>query len=440
MAAVSRLLFPPQTAFDAYTRHVNPSLGRFLELSGRATRFVRAKGILLEDEDGKVFHDWVCGFGTFSLGHNPDVLTATIQEHLESDPPNLFVESLNPFSGDLADALVKLLPGFETCFFTNSGSEAVEAAIKTAVLVTGRSQIVYADRAYHGTTIGALGCMGESVYREGLAGVLPAFREVPFGDLAALEAALSDREVAGFLLEPVQMEAGVRIADPSYLRDARSLCGRFGTLFILDEVQTGMGRTGSLFAFERAGARPDILVSAKALGGGIVPIGAAIFAEGIWRRAYDGPLRAEVLHSTFGGNALACRVARKTVGLISEPSFLASVKSRGEALFGALEKAVGSSPAVERVSGVGLLGGVAFREISHPALGWEEMGLPEFSGKPVAGPLVVERLARSGILAQVCGHDWSVVRVQPPLNVDSDSCRAFVHAMSTAVSWLEKYV
>src|SRR5262249_52346925 len=147
--------------FEAYTRHVNPALGRFLAMSGRDLRLVRARGGVLEDEAGRRFDDWVCGFGSFNLGHNPAVLKAAIHDHLTDDAPNLFVENLNPYAGELAAALVTAAgPGFETCFFANSGAEAVEAALKTAVLVTGRSRIAYADRAYHGTTLGALACMG----------------------------------------------------------------------------------------------------------------------------------------------------------------------------------------------------------------------------------------------------------------------------------------
>ena len=431
---------PVRSSYAAYTRHVNPTVGRFLELSGRDTHFVSARGTTLFDEDGLAYQDWVAGFGSANLGHNPESLKETIRQHLSLDAPNLFPESLNPYSGELAARLVQLLPGFSSCFFVNSGSEAVEAGIKTALLSTGRSRIVYADRGYHGTTLGALACMGASPYRANLDAALAPFREVPFGNLAALEAALAeDGGAAAFLLEPVQVEAGVRIATRDYLEGVRRLCDRNGALLILDEVQTGMGRTGSLFAFEQTGCRPDILLAAKSLGGGLMPIGAALFAEGLWERAYSGLLRAELLSSTFGGNTLACRVALKTLDLIADPAFLASVRERGEELFGDLGEALRGSPVVERISCLGLLGGIQLREPEHPSLRWEGFGLPELSGHPVSGALLVERLARRRILVQVCAHDWSVVRIEPPLVVDQQRCREFVEAVRDAVSWLEEH-
>lgn len=424
----------------AYTRHVNPTLGRFLEMTGRGHRLVRAQGCVVEDAEGRRFDDWIAGFGSFNLGHNPPELKAVVAEHLAADPPNLFVESLNPFAGELAARLVAAAgPGFETCFFCNSGSEAVEAALKTAVLATGRSRVAYWQGAYHGTTLGALACMAHGPYRDGLEGVLAAFDELPFADLPALEAALRSGEHAALLLEPVQMEAGVRIVPDDVLRGAREVCHRNGCLLVLDEVQTGMGRTGDLFAFQRASAAPDILVLAKSLGGGLVPIGATVTAEGLWQRAYGGYLRCEAHNSTFGGNALACRVACATLDRLAEPGFLGSVRCRAQHLFGALERELNGSPVVARISWRGLLGGIALREPEHPWLRWEHLGLPELSGRPVSGPLLTERLFRRGILAQVCGHDWSVLRVEPPLVVDDAACDRFIESVADGIRWLEAH-
>jgi len=424
-------------AFKAYTRHVNPPLGRFLEMSGRDLRLVRARAGTLEDVEGRRFDDWVSGFGSFNLGHNPEALKATIRDHLDRDAPNLFVENLNPYAGELAAALVRAAgPGFGTCFFSNSGAEAVEAALKTALLATGRTRIAFAAGAYHGTTLGALACMGRGLYRAPFSAVLADFPEVAFGDAAALEKALLAEDVAAFIVEPIQMEAGVRIASPQYLASARELCRRYGALLIFDEVQTGMGRTGRLFAYEHAGVEPDILVLAKSLGGGLLPIGAAVMADGLWDRAYGSYLRAEIHNCTFGGNALACRVALKTLELVGAPSFLAVVRQRGNELFTALQDALAGYRVVERVSWRGLVGGIKLRDVDHPWLDWENLGLTELAGYPTSGPLLVERLTRHGILAQVCAHDWSVLRVEPPLTVDAEACARFVAAIDDSVRWL----
>ena len=426
---------------DAYTRHVNPSLGSFLGATGRDLRLVRAQGCTVEDEQGRRYDDWVAGFGSFNLGHNPPSLKQVLREHLESEVPNLYVENLNPFAGRLAAALTEAAgPVFETCFFCNSGSEAVEAAIKTALLATGRPRIAYASGGYHGTTLGALACMARGPYRAGLEGALADFVEVPFGDLPALQDALARHDIAGFLLEPVQVEAGVRIASDVYLRDAREACHRAGALLLLDEVQTGLGRTGSLFAFDQAQAPPDILILAKSLGGGMVPIGATVMARGLWARAYGSYERCEIHNSTFGGNALCCRVALEALAQLSDPDLLVQVRRRAALLFGALTRALASSPLVEAVRWRGLLGGIALREPDHPWLLWENLGLPELKGRPAAGPLLVDRLSRQGFLAQVCGHDWSVVRVEPPLIVDDAACARFVDAVSDGVRWLEARV
>ena len=423
--------------YHAYTRHVNPVLGKFLELTGRDLRLVRAQGGVLEDAEGRRFDDWISGFGSFNLGHNPEVIKETLREHLSGNAPNLFVENLNPYAGTLAERLIDACGAtFETVFFSNSGSEAVEAALKTAILATGKKRVAHAEGAYHGTTLGALACMGRGLYRDDFNGVLADFPEVPFADAKALENALSKEDVAAFIVEPVQIEAGIRIAGDEYLQDARKLCDRFGALLIFDEVHTGMGRTGTLFGWQHSGVVPDIFTLAKSLGGGMVPIGAVLMAEGLWRRAYGNYLRCEIHNSTFGGNALACRAALKTLGVIGASGFLASVRERGEALFLRLTQALEGSRLLERVAWRGLLGGIKLKDVNHPWLQWENVGLEELRGRPISGVLVMERLARRNILVQVCAHDWSVIRVEPPLTVDPDACARFVDAMGEAVRWL----
>jgi acetylornithine/succinyldiaminopimelate/putrescine aminotransferase len=426
--------------YEAYTRHVNPALGRFLKLAGRDLRLVRASGCVLEDRDGRCFDDWLSGFGAFNLGHNPEAVLQTLHEHLASGVPNLYVENLNPFAGALAERLTRAAgPGYETCFFCNSGSEANEAAIKTAIAVTGRHRIAHAAGAYHGTTLGALACMARGLYRDTFARALPDFPEVPFADLAGLEAVLAGGDVAGLLVEAVQMESGVRIEPPEYLRAARELCQRHGALFILDEVHTGMGRTGSLFALHQLGFEPDIFTLAKSLGGGVVPIGAAVMREGIWRRAFGTYLRSEIHNCSFGGNALACRAALATLEIMETPGFLESVRRRAADLFGRLEQVARNCPLVERVIWWGLMGGIKLREVGLASLRWENLGLPELAGYPVTGALMVERLGRLGILAQVCAHDWSVLRIEPPLIVDEATCDRFVNATTQALAWLTRH-
>jgi acetylornithine/succinyldiaminopimelate/putrescine aminotransferase len=425
--------------YRAYTKHVNPGLGALLELTGRDLRLVRGRGGVLEDAAGRRYDDWISGFGSLNLGHNPEPIKAAIRSHLESDAPNLYVENLNPHAGLLAERLVAAAgPGFETVFFSNSGSEAVEAALKTAIAATGRRRIVHAEGSYHGTTLGALSCMARGPYRKDFEAVLAPAAEVPFGDLGALERELSAGDVAAFILEPIQVEAGVRVATTEYLQGAKALCAKAGALLIFDEVQTGMGRTGTLFAWQGYGVAPDLFTLAKSLGGGLVPIGATVTGRGLWTNAFRGFRRSEIHNSTFGGNALACRAALATLEIVAAPKFLAGVQDRAAKLFSALEKALSGCGAVERVAWRGLLGGIRLREGTHPWLRSENLGLKDLEGEPVSGVLFVERLARRQILVQLCGHDWSVVRVEPPLTVDPEVCGRFVEAVADAARWLEK--
>ena len=416
----------------AYETHVNPTFGKFLSMTGRDLHLVHARGTTLTTSDGRAFDDWIAGFGVFNLGHNPDVVLDAVRMALDENAPNLFPENVNPAAGELASVLTRAAGApFEIAHFTNSGSEAVEMALKTAILATGRTKIAYADRAFHGTTIGAISCAGDGPFREGLEGVLHEFVEVPFGDVSAL-----DRDdLAAFIIEPVQMEGGVRIA--TSLREIANVCRERGTLLLFDEVQTGMGRSGRLFAFQAMDVVPDIVILAKALGGGVMPIGATLMSRELWSSAWSPYTRCQASDTTFGGNTLSCRAALAALLAIDRPEFLADVRARGEELFASLHARIGNSPMVARISSLGLMGGIALREPSHPWLGWSNLGMPELEGHSVAGPLLIDRLQREGILAQVCAHDWSVVRVEPPLIVSRETCARFVDAVGRAVEWLE---
>lgn len=424
----------------AFTEHVNPASGRFLKLTGRDVHFVEAKGTTLVASDGRTFDDWIAGFGAFNLGHNPPAILDAIRDSLGSNAPALFPEAINPVAGELAEALARAT-GFDIAHFTNSGSEAVDYAIRTAMRATGRTRVAFVSGAFHGVTFN----LHDTV-------------EVPFGDAHAL---MRD-DLAAFIIEPLQMEGGARVASAEYLHDAITACHQHGTIVIFDEVQTGMGRSGQLLCHpERsegpggtsgapiaqpaprhpprslADARDDtITLLAKSLGGGIMPIGAALMSRETWSRAWGDYLHCESMNTTFGGNTLACRAALATLHALDD-AFLANVRTRADELFGELRARIGNSPVVARITNLGLMGGIALREPAHPWLTWDAIGLPELDGKPAAGALVVDRLFRDGILAQVCANDWSVVRVEPPLIVSRETCVRFVDAVERAVRWLE---
>jgi putrescine aminotransferase len=379
----------------------------------------------------------VSGFGSLNLGHNPPALLEALKSHLAGGAPNLYIESLNPFAGRLAERLAHAAGAtFETCYFCNSGSEAIEAAVKLAIAATGRRGIVYCEGAYHGTTLGALSMMARGEYRDRFEPLLADFHEIPFNDLGALARALESRPAA-FVLEPIQIESGMRVLDRGFLAAARTLCRERGTLLVLDEVQTGMGRTGRLFCFQHEEhAAPDVLVLAKSLGGGVMPLGAIVVSAGLFKRAYGDALTCEIHNATFGGNALACRMGLETLAALDAPGFLDDAARRGEELAGLAHAALASHPLVERIVFRGLLGGITVRETGHPWFSWDHFGVKALRGRPAGGALAVHRMLRRKILVQVCGHDWSTLRVEPPLIVTAENCRAFVSALAEELDWI----
>lgn len=428
--------------FEEFARHVNPALARFLRVSSRDYRFVEADDCVLRTSDGATFTDWIAGFGTLSFGHHPVFAEAALREALGSRAPHLYTETLNPFQGQLATALVQAAGApFETCFFACGGAEAVEAALKTTALASGRSKFLCLSEGYHGTTLGALGCMARGLYRDPFQRLLaPIFESVDLGDVAALEQQLASGEYAAFLLEPIQMEAGARIVPNDYLAAARRLCTQHGTLLVFDEIQTGLGRTGEVFAFQHSDVRPDAFTLGKALGAGLVPISAVVFGPGVWEKAFGSPLRSEIHNSTLGGSVLACRVALAVLEQLESPIFMAGVRARSEELSRLLAGVCERHRSVARVSLRGLLGGIQLKSATHPWATWSGLGLPELEPRPSAGALLVQRLTKHGILAHLCGHDWSVLRLEPPLTISSEACQAFAQALDECLTWLEQDV
>lgn len=426
--------------YRAWARHVNPVLAEFLAMTGRDHRVRRASGNRLECEDGRVLKDWLAGFGALGLGHNPAGPRAALAAFMASEAPALLVESPAPEAGALAQFLcAQAGPQFATCHFSNSGSEAVEAAIKLAVAATGRHDILYCRGGYHGVTLGALALMHVGDFREPFERVLFRWHAVDFNGVDALRAALAARPFAAVVIEPVQVEAGVNAATPAFLSAARTACTETGALLILDEVQTGLGRCGNAFAFQAHDVVPDVLVLAKALGAGLVPIGATLAREGLFRAAYGSYARCEIDKTTYGGNALACTVALAAARELCAPELLAQARATGALLARLLAERIGTHPLVAGVRMHGLLGAVELRESAHPWFDWAAYGLEEFAARPNLGPLLVHRLYRRGFVTQICGHDWRALRIEPPLTVSAADCEEFVAALAAELDWVASH-
>ena len=318
-----------QEAFALHERYVNPQMPRVLRTIGFDADYVRAEGAYLFDRDGRRYLDFLSGFGVFALGRCHPVIEQALRDAMELSLPNLVQMECSPLSGLLAEALVARMPSDDyRCFFTNSGAESVETVLKYVRCATGHSRVLFADHAFHGLTTGALALNGGREFRDRFGNLLPGCESVPFGDLDALERELTAGDVAAFVVEPIQGK-GVFVAPDDYLRAAADLCHRHGALLAVDEVQTGLGRTGTFFAFEQWKVEPDLVTVAKALSGGYVPVGAVIARRKVVESVFDTMDRAVVHSSTFGQNVLAMTAGLATLHTIDAESIVEGAADDG---------------------------------------------------------------------------------------------------------------
>ena len=301
--------------YAIHRRHLNEQMVRVLKAIGCDVGFCRGKGQYLYDRNGNRYLDLLSGFGVFALGRNHPVLSEALKSVLDSELPNLVQMDVSTLAGVLAGRLLAHVPYLDKACFVNSGSETVEAAIKFARVATGRPGILYCEHAFHGLSNGALSLNGDEIFREGFEPLLPHCVRIPFNDLVALEKALHSRTVAAFIVEPIQGK-GVNVPGDDYLKSAADLCRRHGTLFVADEVQTGLGRTGRFLAVEHWNVEPDMVLLAKTLSGGHVPVGALLTRKWIFDKVFDRMERAVAHGSTFGTNDLAMAAGIATLDVL----------------------------------------------------------------------------------------------------------------------------
>lgn len=417
-----------------YAERVNPQWVRLLNLLQMNVRYRRCVGAELYTEDGRRILDFLSGYCVHNVGHNhPDIVRA-LQDEIGRCGPAMIQTHVADLAGELAEKLCQRAGGrLRRAFFCSSGSEGVEAAIKFSRAYTKRDGILSAEHAFHGLTCGALSLMSDEFWREGFGTLLPGTAMVPFGDLSALDGQLRTKRYAAFIVEPIQSEAGVCIPSPEYLRSAESLCRRYGTLFVLDEVQTGMYRCGTFLASQQFGVEPDMVILAKAMSGGLVPCGAVLMSEAVNDAVYSSLPRAFVHTSTFSENSLAMRAALATVETLEREELGRRCIEAGEYLRARLREAIGEYEMVREIRGVGLLMGIEFQaprqlrlRVPFEAFGAVHGGM--------FGQILVMRLFRdSGVLTQVCGNNFMVLKVAPPLVVSDDQMDDFVEAVRKVV-------
>jgi acetylornithine/succinyldiaminopimelate/putrescine aminotransferase len=422
--------------YDDFLHFVSPELVRRAELSHQPWRWARVADGVLFDAHGHAVHDMVSGWGTQIFGHRPAQIEAAARAFLDSDAPSLFTTGISPWAGLLARALYERT-GYERSYFISGGTEAVESALKLARAATGRPATLYLDGAYHGCTLGSCAMMHPGVYRDPFEPHPSTFRRLPFDDIPALQAALQAGDVAAVVVEPIQVEGGLRALSSAYVEALCALTQAHDALLIADEIQTGLGRTGALLATASWPRPPDALTLAKALGGGVMPISALLTTQPWHQRAYGDFHRADAHNSTFTGNGLAAATALATLDALS-PAFLTQTLSHGEAFGARLQEALADNPLVAEVRGCGMMWGVALRHDPdlHPWLTFEGLHMDDLKDKPSLGLLLCHRLYRAGFFCQVCGHDWSVLRVQPPLNTSPALLSRFTQACTEALDFL----
>jgi putrescine aminotransferase len=403
---------------ELYMEHINPSLMRLIAFMGYDTIEDHSRGAHVWDNLGSDFLDCLGGFGVFSLGHSHPKVIAAVKAQLDKMPLSSRL-LLNEPMARLAKKLAEISPGrLKYSFICNSGTEATEGALKIARLKTGKHGIIYTDRAYHGKTMGSLSVTGKESFQKPFRPLIPGTRMVPFGDAEALEKAIDD-DTACFVVEPMQGEGGIHIPSDDYLPRVQEICRRKNVLLIVDEVQTGLGRTGKLFACNHWGIEPDIMTLAKALGGGIMPIGAILGTEEVWQVFENDPL---IHTSTFGGNPLACAAALAALEVIIEEDLPAKSARAGEMLLSGLNELRGEYPAlITDVRGRGCFIGV------------------EFTDSDIGG-LMISSLAARKILVAFALNAPKVLRVEPPLAIGPADIERLIAAFRESVSEIASVV
>jgi ornithine--oxo-acid transaminase len=421
----------------AYSDFVNPEWVRLLDVLGMNVRFPHCRGAELTTEDGRVFLDYLSGYCVHNIGHNhPDVIAA-LKAELDACGPAMLQSSVLDTAGELARQLCVRAGGkLSKVFFASSGSEGVEAVIKFARASTRRTGMVYARGAFHGLTCGALSLMGNSFWRTNFGSMLPSTFEVPFGDLAALDRVLDQQKIAAFIVEPIQGEAGVVLPPEGYLHQAQEICHSHGVLLVLDEVQTGMGRSGRFLAAEHYGVSPDMVVMAKALSGGLVPSAAVLMSDEIYEAVYGSLQRAIIHTSTYSENGLAMRAGLATLAVLDKENLIERAEQSGAYLRQRLREVLHSYEMVQEIRGLGMMNGIVFTAPKGVKLRIAFEACRAIH--PAAfGQMVVRRLfLEHQILSQICGNNFMALKVTPPLNVSPAQMDRYVAAIHSVVDAL----
>lgn len=420
--------------FALHEQFLNNQLVRVLKTIGYDRHYKKAVGQYLYDQEGNEYLDLLSGFGVFALGRNHPTVINALKETLTLELPNLVQLDVSILSGLLAQALLKYTPeNLTRLFFCNSGTEAVEAAMKFARYTTKREKIIFCEHAYHGLTMGALSLNGENIFREGFGSLLPQCEAVPFNDLTALEKALQTKEVAAFIVEPIQGK-GVNLPSDHYLPEVERLCKQYGTLFVADEVQTGLGRTGKFWAVDHWNVKPDMICMAKALSGGFVPVGGVVMTQKIMDSVYNRMDRAVVHGSTFSKNNMAMAAGLATLHVLEEEKLIENSHHIGTQLIQHLNAMTDRYEFLKEARGKGMMIAIEFHAPKSLTLkaGWAML---EAANKGLFCQMITIPLFKEHrILTQVAGHGMNVVKLLPPLNLTPKDHDTIISAFDKTIA------
>ena len=420
--------------YALHRQYLNPSLARVQAIIGFDKIYTRGEGAYLWDREGNRYLDLLSGFSVFNLGRGHGDVKQAMQELLALDRPNLVKMDCPLLAGLLAEELVKRMPaGLEAVFFANTGAEAVDTALKFARAATKRPRMLYLEHAFHGLTLGTLSLNGGEHFRKGFEPLMSGFDPVAMNDLAALEKQLSRRDVAAFIVEPIQGK-GVYIPANGYLPEAQRLCRKFGTVFVCDEVQVGMGRTGRFLCGEHWGLEPDIVTLSKSLGGGYIPVSATITRRSIHDAIFSRLERCQVHSTTFGQNELAMAAGLATLHVLDEERLIERAATLGEKLLKRLAALRDRYEMVADVRGKGLMIGIEFKAPRSLGLraAWTAA---ETAKKGLFAELVVMALMRDHhILTQVGGPDINIIKLLPPLIIGDEEVETIASSFDAVMA------
>lgn len=420
--------------FDLHEHYLNNQMVRVLRTIGYDRNYKKAIGQYLYDQDNNEYLDLLSGFGVFAIGRNHPTVISALHEAMTLELPNLVQMDVSLLSGLLAKEILATTPdNLDKMFFCNSGTEAVEAAIKFARYTTKRPRIIHCEHAFHGLTLGSLSLNGEEIFREGFGPLLPNCNAVPFNDLEALEKALSSKDVAAFIVEPIQGK-GVNVPDDHYLPEVERLCKKYGTLFVADEIQTGIGRTGKFWAIDHWNVKPDMILMAKALSGGFVPVGGVAMTTKIMDTVFNRMDRAVVHGSTFSKNNMAMAAGLATLEVMRAENLVENSAKVGEDIINTLNASTAQYEFLKEARGKGLMIAIEFQ--SPKSLGLKAAwAMLEAANKGLFCQMITIPLFKEHrILSQVAGHGMNVVKLLPPLNLTQKDRDWIVNSLDKTIA------